>query len=95
MTTPNNIPGIDLAKGGFQACAIGPDGAVLYNRVLSRTPFGGASGGAIILHRGDGSLRQVTLLGPGGTVPWPRGAPGAGGFCEAIRQTAEKRQGGR
>jgi transposase len=28
---------IDLAKGSFQVCAIGPDGAVLYDRMLSRT----------------------------------------------------------
>ncbi|MEF2549947.1 transposase [Aurantimonas sp. A2-1-M11] len=27
---------IDLAKGSFQVCAVGPDGAVLYNRALSR-----------------------------------------------------------
>ncbi|MBG6148546.1 transposase [Labrenzia sp. EL_142] len=28
---------IDLAKGSFQVCAIGPDGAVVYNRALSRS----------------------------------------------------------
>jgi transposase len=28
---------IDLAKGSFQVCAIGPDGAVLSNRAISRT----------------------------------------------------------
>jgi transposase len=28
---------IDLAKGSFQVCAVCADGAVLYNRVLSRT----------------------------------------------------------
>ena len=27
---------IDLAKGSFQVCAAGPEGAVLYNRALSR-----------------------------------------------------------
>ena len=37
MTTPINMLAIDLAKGSFQVCAIGQDGAVLYNRVLSRT----------------------------------------------------------
>lgn len=37
MTTPINMLAIDLAKGSFQVCAIGLDGAVLYNRVLSRT----------------------------------------------------------
>lgn len=37
MTTPISILAIDLAKGCFQVCAIGLDGAVLYNRVLSRT----------------------------------------------------------
>ncbi|HEV7436243.1 MAG TPA: hypothetical protein VGO22_15420 [Pseudorhizobium sp.] len=28
---------IDLAKGSFQVCAVGPDGAVLSNRALSRS----------------------------------------------------------
>ncbi len=28
---------IDLAKGSFQVCANGPDGAVVYNRALSRS----------------------------------------------------------
>jgi transposase len=37
MTTPINMLAIDLAKGSFQVCAIGLDGTVLYNRVLSRT----------------------------------------------------------
>jgi transposase len=37
MTTPISMLAIDLAKGSFQVCAIGLDGAVLYNRVLSRT----------------------------------------------------------
>ena len=37
MTTNISMLAIDLAKGGFQICAIGLDGAVLYNRVLLRT----------------------------------------------------------
>ena len=37
MTTRISMLAIDLAKGSFQVCAIGADGAVLYNRVLSRT----------------------------------------------------------
>ena len=37
MTTPISMLAIDLAKGSFQVCAIGRDGAVLYNRMLSRT----------------------------------------------------------
>ena len=36
MTTRISVLAIDLAKGSFQVCAVGPDGAVLYNRVLSR-----------------------------------------------------------
>jgi len=36
MTTTISMLAIDLAKGSFQVCAIGLDGAVLYNRVLSR-----------------------------------------------------------
>ncbi len=36
MTTRISMLAIDLAKGSFQVCAIGADGAVLYNRVLSR-----------------------------------------------------------
>lgn len=37
MTAPISMLAIDLAKGSFQVCAIGADGAVLYNRVLSRS----------------------------------------------------------
>ncbi len=37
MTTNISILAIDLAKGSFQVCAVGPDDAVLYNRALSRT----------------------------------------------------------
>lgn len=37
MTTPISMLAIDPAKGSFQVCAIGANGAVLYNRVLSRT----------------------------------------------------------
>jgi transposase len=37
MTTTISMLAIDLAKGGFQVCAIGADGAVPYIRVLSRT----------------------------------------------------------
>ena len=37
MTTKFSMLVIDLAKGSFQVCAVGPDGAVLYNRALSRT----------------------------------------------------------
>ena len=36
MTTRISMLAIDLAKSSFQVCAIGADGAVLYNRVLSR-----------------------------------------------------------
>ena len=36
MTTTINMLAIDLAKGSFQVCAVAADGAVLYNRVLSR-----------------------------------------------------------
>ena len=37
MTTLISMLAIDLAKGSFQVCAIGADGAVLYNRLLTRT----------------------------------------------------------
>jgi transposase len=37
MTTLISMLAIDLAMGSFQVCAIGADGAVLYNRVLTRT----------------------------------------------------------
>lgn len=37
MTKTINMLAIDLAKGSFQVCAIGSDGAVHYNRALSRT----------------------------------------------------------
>ncbi|MFW2590226.1 IS110 family transposase [Sagittula sp. SSi028] len=37
MTTHISMLAIDLAKGSFQVCAVGPEGTVLYNRSLSRT----------------------------------------------------------
>ena len=37
MTTKISMLAIDLAKGSFQVCAIGPDGSVLSNRAMSRT----------------------------------------------------------
>jgi len=37
MTMKISTLAIDLAKGSFQVCAVGAHGAVLYNRVLSRT----------------------------------------------------------
>lgn len=37
MTTTIIMLAIDGAKGGFQVCAVAADGAVLGNRVLSRT----------------------------------------------------------
>jgi len=39
MTTTISMLAIDLAKGSFQVCAIGTDGAVIYNRALSRARF--------------------------------------------------------
>jgi transposase len=37
MTTKIRMLAIDLAKGSFQVCAVGANGAVLCNRVRSRT----------------------------------------------------------
>lgn len=37
MKTKISILAIDLAKGSFQVCAVGPDGAVVFNRSASRT----------------------------------------------------------
>jgi transposase len=36
MTTTISMLAIDLAKGSFRVCAIGAEGAVQYNRALSR-----------------------------------------------------------
>ena len=36
MRTTISMLAIDLAKGSLQVCAIGAEGAVLYNRALSR-----------------------------------------------------------
>ncbi len=38
MTTISMLA-VDLSKGSFQVCAVGPDGTVLYNRALSRSRF--------------------------------------------------------
>ncbi|MEM7644000.1 MAG: hypothetical protein AAF366_15955 [Pseudomonadota bacterium] len=36
MQTKVSMLASDLAKGSFQVCAVGPDGSVLSNRVMSR-----------------------------------------------------------
>ena len=40
MTTKISMLAIDLAKGSFQVCAVGPDGAVLFNKAVSRSRLG-------------------------------------------------------
>ena len=35
--TGTSMLAIDLAKGSFRVCSIGPDGAVLFNRAMSRS----------------------------------------------------------
>jgi len=47
MTTTISVLAINLTKGRFQACAIGLDGAVLHNRVLSRTRLTALLSGAV------------------------------------------------
>lgn len=37
MTSKISILAIDLAKGSFQVCAVGPDGMVVFNCAMSRT----------------------------------------------------------
>jgi hypothetical protein len=37
MTMNISMPAINLPRGSFQVCAVGPDATVLYNRVPSRT----------------------------------------------------------
>ncbi|EAQ25933.1 transposase [Roseovarius sp. 217] len=37
MTSKISILAIDLAKGSFQVCAVGPDGVVVFDRAVSRT----------------------------------------------------------
>ena len=68
MTTKISMLAIDLAKGSFQVCAVGADGAVLYNRALSRTRLATLLCRAAGLHGGDGGLCHVASLGPGGAV---------------------------
>ena len=94
MTTPIRMLAIDLAKGSFQLCAIGLDGAVLYNRVLSRTRL------AALLAEQQSCI--VAMEACATSHYWGRVAqfhghevPGAGGVWEADCQTPEKRQSGR
>ncbi len=65
MTTTINMPAIDLAKGSFQVCAVTADGAVLYNRVLSRMRLAALLAGQPRLYRGDGGLCHVAPIGAG------------------------------
>lgn len=67
MTKKINMLAIDLAKGSFQVCAVGPEGMVLYNRGLSRTRL------ATLLGTADGAghlLRPaVSASTPGMVLP--------------------------
>jgi len=60
MTTKISMLAIDLAKGSFQVCAVGPDGAVLYNRGLSRTRL------AVARHRSWDCATSQVVGGDGG-----------------------------
>ena len=62
MTTTTSMLAIDLAKGGFQVCAIGPDGAVPHNRVLSRSRL-------TTLLAGQPAIRSSTLAGGNWSSP--------------------------
>ena len=92
MTTRISMLAINLAKGSFQVCTIGADGAVFQPRFIA-TPPDGTSRRAAGLRGDDGGLLHLGLLGPRGAFPRPRGALGAGGVCKAVCQMAEKRQG--
>ncbi len=64
MTTKIGMLAIHLAKGSFQVCAIGADGAVLYNRVFSRTRLMTLLAEQPTCILCDGRLRHVASLGP-------------------------------
>ena len=81
---------IDLAKGGFQVCAVGPDGAVLYNRAVSRTRLAARltekPAGVVAME----GVRDVASLGASGAGARPRGSARSGGLREAERGRARR-----
>lgn len=96
MTTSISMLAIDLAKGSFQVCAVGPEGTVLYNRSLSRTRLATllAEQRACIVAMEAcatshywGRVAKRTARPPGSACP--------GGLCEAVCEASEERQGGR
>ena len=61
MTTPINMLAIDLAKGSFQVCAIGHDGACV--RPLS-VAFMTPRAGMLFGRRGSHRFRELPALEP-------------------------------
>ena len=94
MTTKITMLAIDLAKGCFQVCAVGPDGAVIYNRARSRTRL------AAVLAEQPACVVAMEAcatapMGPGSGTARPRGAARPGSLREAVRETPEERSRGR
>lgn len=83
MRTKIRMLAIDLAKGGFQACAVGPDGAVLYNRARSRM-------GAVLAER-PACVAATEACAP--SHPWGRVAQGRGPDVRLVAVKSVETQG--
>ena len=74
------LPSLRLRAGG--------DGSIQPRFVADAA--GGAFCRATSLHRGDGGLRHVAPLGPGGATARSRGSAYSSGLREAVREAPEK-----
>ena len=89
MTTNLIMLAIDLAKGSFQVCAVGPEGTVLYNRSLSRTRL------ATLLAEQPACIVAMEACATShhwGRVAWaarPRASACPGSQCEAVCNASE------
>ena len=88
MTTKIGMLAIDLAKGSFQVCAVGPEGAAHYNRGLSRTRLATrlAEQPACVLAM---EARATSHHWGRAEKPRSRGAARPGSLREAVRETPE------
>jgi len=94
MQTVTTI-GLDIAKSVFQVHGVDAAGQVLIRRQLKRRYCAGLLSKAATMSGRHRSVRVITLLVARAPGAWSQRALDAASLCEALRQTAKERYGGR
>ena len=94
MQTVTTI-GLDIAKSVFQVHGVDAAGQVLIRRQLKRRYVLACLSEADAVCGRSRSVRFITLLVARATGGRAHSASDAAGLCEALRQAAEERHGGR